>query len=95
VDKKQVSSFLKQIIGAYTTFEPTPERVEIWQRHLEDIDYDLAVKRLDKHILTSKFPPTVAEIVNPDEAAKRRQKADPDTLSPAALMQGGYITVSG
>ena len=89
MDKKQVSSFLKQIIGAYPTFEPTPERVEIWSRHMEDIDYDLAVKRLDKHVASSKFPPTIAEIVNPDEAAKRKQRTEPDTLSPAAIM-GGY-----
>ena len=93
MDKKETARFIKQIMGAYPSFEPTPERLEIWQRIMDGIDYDLAVKRLDKHVLNSKFPPTIAEIMNPDEAVKRKQRNDPDTLSPAAVMNGGYITM--
>jgi hypothetical protein len=93
VDNKQTANFLKQVMGAYPTFEPTPERMEIWGRHMANIDFDLAIKRLDKHAHASKFAPSIADIVNPDEAIKRKKKTeDPDTLSPAALMQGGYIT---
>lgn len=60
---------------------------------MADMDYDLAVKRLDKHAASSKFAPTIAEILNPEESGKKRKQADADTLSPAALMHGGYITL--
>jgi hypothetical protein len=80
-------------MGAYPTFEPTPERLDIWSRLMADMDYGLAVKRLDKHAANNKFAPTIAEILNPEEATKRKQKIDPDTMSPAAISQGGYITL--
>jgi len=90
VDEKQKANFIKQIIGAYPSFEPTPERLQIWQRNLDEINYDLAVKRLDKHVTNHKFPPTIAEILNPDAELKRKQKVELDTLSPAAIGNGGY-----
>lgn len=91
MDKKQAASFLKQVMGAYPSFDPTPERLDIWSRNLEQIDYDLAIKRLDKHVATSKFAPTIAEILTPEDTGKRKQqKAEPDTLSPAAIINGGY-----
>jgi len=91
MQKQQVNEIMLLITGAYQNFEPTKERVKTWRMMLEDMEYELAVKRIKQHILTSKFPPTIAEIINPDEAAKRKQKNDPDTQSPAALMNGGYI----
>ena len=93
MDKKQIASFIKQIMGAYPTFDPTPERMEIWQRHMADMDYDLAIKRLDKHVKTAgigKFAPSISEILNPEEATRKKKWEEPDTLSPAAVMQGGY-----
>lgn len=90
MDKKQTANFIKQVMGAYPSFEPTPERLEVWQRNLSEMDYDLAIKRLDKHVMTQKFPPSIAEILNPDEHLKRKAKPYDDTLSPAAIMYGGY-----
>jgi hypothetical protein len=90
VDKRQTSQFIKQIMGAYPTFEPTQERLDIWSRLLSDMDYDLAIKRLDKHAATSKFAPSIAEILNPEDANKKKKWEEIDTLSPAAVMQGGY-----
>lgn len=37
-------------------------KVEMWAKALEDIDYKLAGKALQKHILISKYPPTIADI---------------------------------
>jgi len=93
MDKKKVGEFMKQIIGAYPSFRLTTECIQIWGRHMADIDYDLAIKRLDKHIKaagTGKFAPSISEILNPEESNKRKKWEEPDTLSPAAVMQGGY-----
>ena len=66
MDKKQTAHFLMQIIGAYPNFDPTEERMEIWSRLMARIEYDLAAKRLDRYVSLNKFPPTIADILNPD-----------------------------
>jgi len=58
---------------------------------MEQIDFNLADKRVDRHIAINKFPPTIAEILNSEESNKKKKWEEPDTLSPAAVMQGGYI----
>lgn len=88
MDKKHIASFLKQVMGAYPSFTPTPERLEIWGRHLSDMDYELAIKRLDKHIRTAgsgKFAPSISDIIN---AENTKQQVDTDTMSPAAIIFG-------
>ena len=95
MDKGQIGKFIKQIMGAYPSFEPTDERMEIWGRHMTNIDYDLAVKRLDKHIVTAgtgKFPPSISEILNPEQHKKKSWK-EPETVGPAAIINGGYKTI--
>lgn len=76
MDKKQTANFIKQIMGAYPAFNPTPERLEIWSRLMAKIDYDLAILRLDKHVSNSSFPPTIADILNPDGEAKKNKFED-------------------
>lgn len=89
MEKQQISKFLKQIYGIYPSFDLYPERIQMWSKFLADMDYDLAIKRLEKHASTSKFAPSIAEILNPEEA-KRKKWDDQDGLSPAAVLQGGY-----
>lgn len=43
-------------------FLPDNDSLNIWYRLLKDLPYDLVSAAVQKHILTSKFPPTVAEI---------------------------------
>ena len=88
MDKKQIASFLKQVMGAYPSFTPMPERLEIWGRHLSELDYDLAIKRLDKHIRTAgsgKFAPSISDIINKENTKK---PTDTDTMSPATIIYG-------
>lgn len=91
MNKQQADNLLGMIAGSYQNFELTKDRVKIWTEMLTGIEYNLAVKRLKNHIAVSKFAPTIAEILNPDGGAKKKQKIDPDTMSPAAISQGGYL----
>ena len=75
------------------SFELTKDRVKVWREFMEQIDFDLAMKRLNSHIAKEDFAPTIAKILNPDNAPKKKKTEEPDTLSPAALMHGGYITL--
>ncbi len=71
MDNSQIKQFIKIMIYAYPSFEPTPGRVKLWTEMLTDIEYGVAVKRLRTHITTHKFAPSIAEILNPDEVMKR------------------------
>jgi len=90
VNRKQAAEFIKKISGAYPNLEFNENRIKIWVEMMADIDYSLAVTRLKKHITTSKFPPSIAEILNPDEANRRGQRVEDQPTSPAGIMAGGY-----
>lgn len=82
----EIKRFVKLIIAAYPTFEPTLDRVKLWTEMLVDIEYDVAVKRLKEHIATHRFAPTIAEILNPNEVTKQNPIFDElGDLIPGAL----------
>jgi hypothetical protein len=61
-NEKQVRGLLRAISGAYPTFELTDDRVSIYVKLLADLDADALTAAAQQHIVTSKFPPTVAEL---------------------------------
>jgi hypothetical protein len=81
--------FLKQVWGLYSTFEPAPERVQAWARNLSEIEYDTAIKRLDKYAAFNQYPPTLANILNPERIGEKKRPPD-EGSSPAAIINGGY-----
>jgi hypothetical protein len=90
MDNKQAKEFVKIIVEAYPNFEPTPGRVKIWAEMMDNITFKLAMKRLKAHISTSKFPPSIAEILNPEEANKKRRPQEDEVTSPAGILAGCY-----
>lgn len=58
----EVIKILKRIAAAYSRFEVTEDRLEIWFEHLLEMPYEGVLERLNKHIAKEKFPPTIAEI---------------------------------
>ena len=44
------------------TFLPDAAAFNIWYQLLQDIDYKIANAAIQKYMLTSKFPPTIADI---------------------------------
>ena len=43
-------------------FIGTEEAIDVWFALLHDLDYQILSKALQKHMLTNKFKPTVAEL---------------------------------
>jgi len=83
VDKQGAGEFIKQMAAAYPALDLYPERVKLWIRFLERVPFDLAMERLDHHIAASRFPPSIADILN----ASRRTEAVRDyTGSNAPVM---------
>lgn len=95
MDKEQFKKFIQIITDAYPAWDPKTSRLELWADMLSDLNYFVAMSRLKKHIATSKYPPTIAEILNPEEAAKSKNRQEADGLSPAAIMAGGLSIYTG
>ena len=91
MDRIQAKNFIKIMAASYQSFAPTPDRIKTWTYFLDEIDFDLAIKRLNNHIRTSRFPPSIAEILNPDEANRKFKKPGQEGDSPAAIMFGYEI----
>lgn len=63
----ETANFLAMIKTAYPFFEITEPGTRLWHMMLQDIDSKTAQVRLANHIRTSKFPPTISEIVQAAE----------------------------
>lgn len=64
----ETASFLAVIKTAYPFFEITIPVTKLWHSMLQDMDYEIAKERLGRHIRTSRFAPTIADICNPEGA---------------------------
>ncbi|WP_369009960.1 hypothetical protein [Paenibacillus dendritiformis] len=64
--------------------ELTDEYVELWTIMLRSVDFKDAVQALNKHIQTSKYAPTIAEIVQGCKSDAERKKRE--TAERVALM---------
>lgn len=58
----QVAELFKIIKRNYPSFDASVEHVKESLKYLEDFPFEAARENVDRHILTEKFPPTIAEI---------------------------------
>jgi len=63
VEKHEVKKLLEQITGIYLNVKLSKDTAGIWAECLRDIPYKQAKNNLIKHIKSSKFPPTIADIL--------------------------------
>jgi hypothetical protein len=63
VDKKQTALLIKQIDSLYPgRLNLEPLTVEIWQRVLDEQDFDKTIDSLIRYARENKFPPSVADL---------------------------------
>lgn len=67
----ETANFLAMIKTAYPFFEVTEPGVRLWHMMLDDLDLKTAQRRLANHIRSSKYAPTIAEIVNPTPSEEK------------------------
>lgn len=60
--REEVKALFQVIVLAYERVDVLPEKIDLWQSLLGDVDFKNAKEALYEHIKTSKFPPTIAEI---------------------------------
>lgn len=65
MSREEVKELIKKIMTAYPSYKPIDltQTVDMWASMLKDVPADIAEKRLDEHIATSAFVPTIADIL--------------------------------
>lgn len=65
MSRDEVKSLIKKIMAAYPNYKPADltQTVDMWASMLKDIPFSVADKRLDAHIATSAYVPTIADIL--------------------------------
>jgi len=78
----EVAKLLMILLDNYPNVDATDESVDRLQRYLHDFPFEQAVKNVKQHILTSKFPPNIAEIRGGlgEQVEKQRMKEETNTF---------------
>lgn len=64
--KTDLAKLFAMISTAYSNFELTPEKISLWDEMLREMSFEEGMRNLREHILTNRFPPTIADIVRKD-----------------------------
>lgn len=62
MEKTEIYQILNIIESAYPQMKICDDTLIFWMNQCRDMDYQLARKKLDAHILKSAYPPVIAEI---------------------------------
>lgn len=61
--KRQVGELLKFLNDVYPNVTLTQSRIDTWSALLKDQNPADVMRKAENHVLTSKFPPTVADLI--------------------------------
>jgi hypothetical protein len=75
LNKKEVFALLKFIKNTYSQFEVEQEKIDVWQKMLADQNPATIMRNAERHAMTQKFAPTIADL----REARRRE--DPSVLA--------------
>lgn len=62
MEKVEVIILVRSIKANYPGFDKSPENIDRLHKYLYDFPFEAAKENVDKHIMTEKFPPNIAEI---------------------------------
>ncbi|MEK3882395.1 hypothetical protein [Paenibacillus sp. PL2-23] len=62
MNKLQVIDLFGIIKRTYPSFDSSPQSLEHHAKYLQDFPFETARDHVERHILTERFPPTIADI---------------------------------
>jgi hypothetical protein len=62
VNKLQVIDLFGIIKRTYPSFDSSPQSVDHHAKYLQDFPFETAREHVERHILSDRFPPTIADI---------------------------------
>jgi hypothetical protein len=73
LERNQALYILKAISQFYHHFTVDKEKIDMWAGMLMNYEYQLVMNNLKEFVPNSKFPPTIADLVERKETDKRLQ----------------------
>lgn len=70
MELREIASIVNEVRLTYSNqFKdyPIKEMLELYEKHLMNEDYEKVIKNLDNHIKTSKFAPSIADLIKRPE----------------------------
>ena len=61
--KKETFELMESIQQFFPHFEITQSKIDLWQRALNDTDYQTADDNLMKYVKANKYPPNISDLV--------------------------------
>jgi hypothetical protein len=62
VNREQVKEVFKVLKNVYPQFEVTSEKLDIWTKFLKDQNPAVIMRNVERFVLDSKFPPSIADL---------------------------------
>lgn len=89
MEKNEFKVLVKSMKAVYAqpTFIPDQDAFKVWYALLKDLPYNLASMAVQKHMLTEKFPPTIADIRLKASEIIRKQEEEMSELEAWALVR--------
>jgi len=82
--KEHIAAAATMASAAYPNWNPTRDTFEVWVTLMPDLTGEQLVRAMTAHIRSSKFPPTVADILD-------RSKALTPDSEPSAILAWGEV----
>lgn len=60
--RDEMKAVFRLLVNTYPQFEVTKEKIDIWFKLLKDHNPAIVMRNAERHVLESKFPPTIAEL---------------------------------
>lgn len=60
--RDDVIMLIAELVESYPNFDDSDATIDRHYKYLHDFPFDVAFKNIERHIMTSKWPPTIAEI---------------------------------
>lgn len=79
----EVAELFKIIKRHYPSFDASVENVKSSHKYLRDFPFQAACQNVDQHILTERFPPTIADIRGRlgEQIERQRMKDEAESYS--------------
>lgn len=83
-----------EIAGTWPAAPANPQTIPVWYEHLAHLDADVVLAAVRRHAERSKWPPTVAElldIANPDQEVRDEYARLPDFTGSMELPEAEWV----
>jgi hypothetical protein len=86
--KKETFELMESIQQFFPHFEITQSKIDLWQKALNDMDYETADNHLMIYVKSNKYAPTIADIVKEPKEEEFARRSIPTASETKEYLNG-------